>query len=64
MMQYLLALLRDNAVPIPPEQTHQASADVSALGDQLTDTGAFVFKAGLLPAESATAARLTEEKAS
>ena len=64
MMQYLLALLRDDAVPIPPELTHQASADVSALGDKLTDTDAFVFKTGLLPAESATAAKLTEEKAS
>jgi len=64
MMQYLLALLRDNAVPIPPEQTHQVSADVNALGDKRTHTGAFVFKTGLLPAESATAAKLTEEKAS
>jgi hypothetical protein len=64
MMQYPLALLRDDTFPIPPVQTHQVSADVNALGDKLTDTDAFVFKTGLLPAESATAARLTKEKAS
>ncbi len=35
-----------------------------ALGDKLTDAGAFVFKSGLLPAESATAARMSKEQAS
>jgi hypothetical protein len=47
MTQYLLALYRDYAVPIPPEQTTQVWADVSALGDKLTEAGAFVFQGGL-----------------
>jgi hypothetical protein len=64
MRQYLLALDREYAVPLPPEQTLQAWAGVKALGDNLTDAGAFEFKSGLLPAESATVARLTKEQAS
>jgi hypothetical protein len=64
MRQYLLALYRDYAVPIHPEQTQQVSAGVSALGDKLTNAGSFVFKSGLLPADSATVARLTREEAS
>jgi hypothetical protein len=64
MTQYVLALCRECAVPIHPEQTQQVSAGVNALGDKLTDAGAFVFKTGLLPAESATAARMTKEQAS
>jgi hypothetical protein len=55
--QYLLALYRDYAVPIPPEQSRQVWADVDALGDRLTEAGAFVFQGGLLPAESATVVR-------
>ena len=47
MTQYLLALYRDYAVPLPPERTRQVWADVNALGDRLRDAGAFVFKSGL-----------------
>jgi hypothetical protein len=57
MTQYLLALYRDYAEPIPPQQTRQVWADVNALGGKLTDAGAFVFQGGLLPAESATVVR-------
>jgi hypothetical protein len=57
MTQYLLALYRDYAVAIPPEQSRQGWADVNALGDRLTEAGAFVFQGGLLPAESATVVR-------
>ena len=57
MTQYLLALYRDYAESIPPEQTRQVWADVKALGDRLTGAGAFVFQGGLLPAESATVVR-------
>lgn len=46
-MQYLLALYRDYAVPIPPERTREVWAGVNALGDKLEDAGAFVFKGGL-----------------
>jgi hypothetical protein len=64
MTQYLRARYREDAAPILPEQTQQASVGVNALGDKLTDAGAFAFKTGLLPAESATAARMTREQAS
>jgi hypothetical protein len=47
MTQYLLALYRDYALPIPPEQTQQVWADVNALGDKLTEAGAFVFQGGM-----------------
>ena len=47
MAQYLLALYRDYAVPVPPERSQQVWAGVSELGDKLEDAGAFVFKGGL-----------------
>jgi hypothetical protein len=47
MRQYLLALYRDYAVPLPPERSRQVWADVNALHDKMTDAGAFVFKSGL-----------------
>jgi hypothetical protein len=47
MTQYLLALYRDYAVPIPEERTRQVWADVNALGGRLKDAGAFVFQGGL-----------------
>ena len=57
MAQYLLALyLADNEHP-SPEQTRQIWTDVNALGDKLTDAGAFVFQGGLMAAESATVVR-------
>ena len=58
MTQYLLALYRDYAVPIPPERSQQVWASVNTLGDRMTDAGAFVFKGGLRGgAESATVVR-------
>jgi hypothetical protein len=58
MTQYLLALYRDYALPIPPDQTRQVWAGVNDLGDRLTDAGAFVFKGGLDGGpESATVVR-------
>jgi hypothetical protein len=58
MTLYLLALYRDYAVPIPPEKSRQVWADVNALGDRMTDAGAFVFKGGLQGgAEAATVVR-------
>ena len=56
--QYLLALYRDYAVPLSPERSQQVRAGVNALGDRMTDAGAFVFKGGLQGgAESATVVR-------
>jgi hypothetical protein len=58
MAQYLLALYRDYAVPVPPERSQQVWAGVGELGDKLEDAGAFVFKGGLQGgAESATVVR-------
>src|SRR5215471_19330493 len=58
MVQYLLALYRDYAVPTSPERTKQVWAGVSALGDKLEDAGAFVFKGGMQGGpESATVVR-------
>jgi hypothetical protein len=60
MTQYLLALYRDYAAPIPEEQTRQVWADVNALGDKLTAAGAFVFQGGMDGGpESATVVRPT-----
>jgi hypothetical protein len=47
MAQYLLALYRDYAVPVPPERTQQVWAGVSELGDKLEQADAFVFKGGM-----------------
>jgi hypothetical protein len=58
MTQYLLALYRDYAAPIPEEQTRQVWTDVAALGDKLTAAGAFVFQGGMDGGpESATVVR-------
>jgi hypothetical protein len=58
MTQYLLALYRDYAAPIPEEQTRQVWDDVGALGERLTAAGAFVFQGGMNGGpESATVVR-------
>jgi hypothetical protein len=58
MTQYLLALYRDYAAPIPAEQTRQVWTDVNALGDKLSEAGAFVFQGGMNGGpESATVVR-------
>src|SRR5215469_4231202 len=58
MALYLLALYRDYAVPTPPERSQQVWAGVNALGDRMTDAGAFVFKGGMQGGpESATVVR-------
>ena len=58
MAQYLLALYRDYAVPVPPERSQQVWAGVNELADKLEEAGAFVFKGGLQGGgESATVVR-------
>jgi hypothetical protein len=58
MTQYLLALYKADDEVISPERSRQVWAGVNALGDKMTDAGAFVFKAGLRGgAESATVVR-------
>src|SRR5258708_36991023 len=58
MAQYLPAIYRDYAVPVPPERSQQVWAGVNALGDKMEDAGAFVFKGGMQGgAESATVVR-------
>jgi hypothetical protein len=57
MTQYLLALYRADDEKRSAEQTRQVWADVNALGDKMTDAGAFVFQGGLISSESATVVR-------
>jgi hypothetical protein len=58
MAQYLLAIYRDYAVPVPPERSQQVWAGVNALGDKMEEAGAFVFKGGMQGGpESATVVR-------
>ena len=57
MAQYLLATYKADDDKGSEERTRQVWAGVNELGDRMTAAGAFVFKAGLLPAESATVVR-------
>ncbi len=62
MTQYLLALYRDYALPIPAERTREVWAGVNEVVDKMTDAGAFVFKSGMEgSAESATVVRPTSD---
>jgi hypothetical protein len=57
MTQYRLAIHHAGVFPdLPFEEWRQSFADVSALGDEMTDAGAFVFAGGLFT-ESETAVR-------
>jgi hypothetical protein len=47
MTQYLLALYKADDEVIPPERTRQVWAGVNALGDKMSEAGAFVFKSGM-----------------
>ena len=40
MAQYLLAIYRDYAAPVPPERGQQVWAGVNALGDMMEEAGA------------------------
>jgi hypothetical protein len=57
MTKYLLALHKADDDVLSPEHVRQVWADVNALAGRMRDAGAFVFKSGLLPAESATVVR-------
>jgi hypothetical protein len=60
--QYLLALYKADDEFISPERSRQVWAGVNALGDRMTDAGAFVFKTGMRdPAASATVVRQSGE---
>ena len=61
MSQYLLALHKADDAELSEEQLRQVWAGVNALADRMKDAGAFVFKSGLLPAESATVVRQSGE---
>jgi hypothetical protein len=60
MTQYLLAVYRDYALPIPPEVTRQTWDGVVTLNERMTDAGAYVFQSGLIPPESATVVRQSD----
>jgi hypothetical protein len=63
MMQYLLALCREYALPIP-RHGRSRFRSTSTRWAACWRTPDLVFKSDLLPAESATVARLTREEAS
>jgi hypothetical protein len=62
MTKDLLALHREPAVPIHPEPAQLVPAGTDAPDGKVMDAGAFVFKAGPLPAAS-TEATTTREQA-
>jgi hypothetical protein len=57
MPLYLLSMHKADDDNLSPEQTRQCWADVNALAGKMRGAGAFVFKSGLVPAESATVVR-------
>ena len=57
MPRYLLALHKADDDELSEDEMRQVWAGVNELTARMTDAGAFVFKSGLLPAESATVVR-------
>jgi hypothetical protein len=57
MPQYLLAMHKADDDELSEEEMRQVWASVNELAGRMTDAGVFVFKSGLLPAESATVVR-------
>jgi hypothetical protein len=57
MPQYLLSLHKADEDELSEEQMRQVWTGVNQLAERMTAAGAFVFKTGLLPAESATVVR-------
>jgi hypothetical protein len=57
MPQYLLSLHKADEDELSEEQMRQVWTGVNRLAERMTAAGAFVFKTGLLPAESATVVR-------
>lgn len=57
MKTYLLSIFQPDGPPPPPEQLEPIMRDLAALNQELVDTGAFVFSAGLCPPSTATVVR-------
>ncbi|GID98351.1 hypothetical protein Adi01nite_77630 [Amorphoplanes digitatis] len=60
MKTYLLSIFQPDGPPPPPELLEPIMRDLAALNQELVDTGAFVFSAGLCPPGTATVVRLAE----
>jgi hypothetical protein len=58
MSHYLLSIYQPDGPPPPAEVLDEVIRRVSALGDDLKTSGAWVFTAGLHPASTATVVRL------
>jgi hypothetical protein len=59
---YLLSIFQPDGPPPPPEQLEPIMRDLAALNQELVNTGAFVFSAGLCPPSTATVVRLAERE--
>ncbi|HKT01965.1 MAG TPA: YciI family protein [Rugosimonospora sp.] len=60
MAQYLLTVYQPDGDPPPPEILEPIMRGVQAWEGELKDAGAWVFTAGLYPADTATVARLRD----
>jgi hypothetical protein len=57
---YLLSIFQPDGPPPPPEQLEPIMRDLATLHEELVNTGAFVFSAGLCPPSTATVVRLAD----
>jgi hypothetical protein len=57
MKQYLLSIYQPDGPPPPPEVLEPIMRDMYAVRKELQAAGAWVFSAGLYPADSATVVR-------
>ena len=60
MKTYLMSIFQPDGPPPPPEILEPIMRDLAALNQDLKDTGAFVFAAGLCPPSTATVIRDTD----
>ncbi|MBO2445857.1 hypothetical protein J4573_02025 [Actinomadura barringtoniae] len=54
MKQYMLTIYQPDGDPPPPEVLDPIMRDLAVLNEEMRASGAWVFSAGLLPAQAAT----------
>lgn len=60
MKQYLLSVYQPDGEPPPAPELEKIMRDVNAVSQQMKTSGAWVFSAGLYPADTATVLRLKD----
>jgi hypothetical protein len=63
MTQYLLSMYQPDGPVPPPEVLERIMRELATLNDQMRETGAWVFAAGLHPPETATVLRVPQRGA-